>query len=83
MELTQEHFDQAIRALATQESVNELATRITTMEGVLNTHTTALQQLVSKKKTKENEDTVSLQRFKRLEDWAQKVGDKLGVKLEL
>ena len=52
------------------------------MEGVLSTHTTALEQLVRKKRTKEDENTVSLQRFKRLEDWAQKAGEKLGVKVQ-
>ena len=35
---------------------------------ILNNHTTALDTLLKKKKTKEDESAVSLHRFKRLED---------------
>ena len=50
---------------------------------ILNTHTTALDMLLTKKKTKDEENIVSAERFKRFENWAQQVGLKLGIKLEL
>ncbi len=46
-------------------------------------HTTALDSLLIKKKTKDEEKLVSSERFERLENWAQQVGLKLGIKLEL
>ena len=50
---------------------------------VLAQHTAALEQLMSEKKTETNNETVSAHRFDRLELWAQQVGPKVGVKLEL
>jgi hypothetical protein len=83
MELTKEHFDQAIKGLATQQSVDDLASRVTTIEKTLSQHTSALEKLLTKKKTKDDENTVSAERFKRIEDWAVQVGQKLGIKLEV
>lgn len=50
---------------------------------ILDTHTKALDQLLTRKKTKDDENTVSAARFDRLEHWAKQVGEKIGVKLEL
>jgi len=83
MELTKEHFDQALKGLATQQSVDELAGRLTEVEKTLSAHTAALDQLLHKKKIKDDERTVSVERFDRLEHWAQQVGQKLGIKLEV
>ena len=46
-------------------------------------HTAALDELLTEKKNKTNNETVSAHRFDRLEHWAQEVGPKVGVKLEL
>jgi hypothetical protein len=50
MELTKEHFDQAVKGLATQQSVDELAGRMTIVEQLLNSHTTALDALPTTRK---------------------------------
>ncbi len=49
----------------------------------LERHTTILDQLLTKKKTKDDEETVAIFRFSRLENWAKKVGEKLRIKFEL
>jgi len=49
----------------------------------LDVHTSALDKLLKNKQTKEDEATISAERFDRLEKWAQQVGRKLGIKLEL
>ena len=83
MELTKEHFDQAIKGLATQDSVDELVGRLTTVETTLASHTTTLDGLAKDVKKLLDEKTVSVARFDRLEHWAQLVGEKVGLKLEL
>jgi hypothetical protein len=83
MELTKEHFDQAIKGLATQDSVDELVGRLTTVETTLANHTTTLDGLAKDVKKLLDEKTVSVARFDRLEHWAQLVGEKVGLKLEL
>lgn len=83
MELTKEHFDQSIKGLATQESVNELAGKLATVETTLASHTTSLDGLAKGVKKVLDEKTISVARFDRLEHWAQLVGAKLGIKLEL
>ena len=83
MELTKEHFDKAVKGLATQESVDELARTVAQVQLTVNGHTTALDQLLTKKQSKEDNTTVSVARFDRIEQWAQQVGQKLGIKLEL
>jgi hypothetical protein len=45
--------------------------------------TTSLDKLLTKKKAKDDEHTVSAGRFDQLECWAQQVGNKLGIKLEV
>lgn len=50
---------------------------------ILNIHTAALDQLLKEKKARDEEETVSAERFDRLEHWAVLAGKKLGIKLEL
>ena len=69
--------------LATQESVDEIKTDLAEMKTTLAAHTTSLDNLLTAKKNKADEKTVSENRFDRLEHWAQLVGRKLGIKLEL
>ncbi len=125
MELTREHFDKAVKDLATQESVEDLGKTVAQINLTVNTHTAGFKQLdgkadrtavlaanlveefhevpatlksivrtldshtavleqrLSKKKAKDEEKTVSVERFDRLEHWAALVGKKLGIKLEL
>lgn len=49
----------------------------------LEEHTTALANLATDVKTLLDEKTISAARFDRLEHWGQKVGEKVGIKLEL
>jgi uncharacterized protein YoxC len=69
--------------LATQESVDELTKTVAEIEKTVSGHTTSLDQLLTTKKNKVDENTVSTARFDRLEHWAQLVGQKLDIKLEL
>jgi hypothetical protein len=92
MELTKEHLDEVLKSLATKKDLGALATsqelaEITTdlaeMKTTLASHTTSLDKLLTAKKTKADERVVSANRFDRLEHWAQLVGQKLDIKLEL
>jgi hypothetical protein len=65
-------------------------TKLSSMEGTLaqhtktlDTHTKALDILLTASKNKTDANTVSSDRFSRLERWAEQVGQKLGIKLEL
>ena len=69
--------------LATQESVDELTKTVANIEKTVSGHTTSLDKLLTAKKNKTDEIIVSAARFDRLEHWAQLVGQKLGIKLEL
>jgi hypothetical protein len=79
MELTKEHFDQALQGLATQESVDELAGRMTKVEKILNGHTTALDAIAQNTKTWDMELPVLRERLQRMEDWITRAATKLGV----
>jgi predicted nucleic acid-binding Zn-ribbon protein len=68
--------------LATSEELQSTNTRLTTIEGTLNNHTTALANLATDVNKLLDEKTVSAERFERLEHWAHQVGEKIGVKLE-
>ena len=83
MELTKEHFDQAVKGLATQDSLDELVKTVSEMQIALNVHTTALDTLLKARQIKTDEKTVFAERFTRLELWAKQVGKKLGIQLEL
>jgi hypothetical protein len=69
--------------LATQESLDELTTTVAKIEKTVSDHTTSLDRLLTAKKNKADENTISAERFDRLEHWAQLVGRKLDIKLEL
>ena len=73
-----------------REELKPVNTRLSTIEQTLaqhtktlDVHTKALDTLLSKKKDKDEEKTVSVERFDNLEHWATLVGKKLGIKLEL
>ena len=83
MELTKEHFDQAVKGLATQESVEDLSKTVDQIKLTQDNHTMVLGQMVTEKKKKEDKKVISEDRFDRLEHWAVLVGKKLGIKLEL
>ncbi len=65
------------------ETLAEQGATLTEHTKILNTHSSALTQLLIKKKNKDEEKLVSAERFDRLEHWARQVGLKLGIKLEL
>ena len=69
--------------LATSEELAEIKTDLAGMKTTLASHTTSLDQLLTAKKNKADEKTVSADRFDRLEHWAQLVGQKLGIELKL
>ena len=83
MELTKEHFDQAVKGLAMQDSLNELIKTVAEVKKIVDVHTTALDTLLTASKNKADAGTVSSERFERIERWAGQVGQKLGIKLEL
>lgn len=57
--------------------------RLSSIEKTLEVHTRALDTLLKARKEYQEEKSVSIERFKRLENWAEQVGQKLGIKLEL
>ena len=65
------------------EKLHSMDTRLTAVEKTLNQHTTMLDSLTKDVKILLDEKTVSAHRVERLEQWAQQVGPKVGVKLEL
>ena len=65
------------------ERLDKVESMLGTIETIQNQHTAALTQLLTEKKNKEEEKLVSAERVDRLEHWAQQVGLKLGIKLEL
>ena len=69
--------------LATSEELAEIKTDLAGMKTTLASHTTSLDKLLTAKKNKADEKTVSSERFDRLEHWAQLVGQKLDIKLKL
>ncbi len=92
MELTKEHFDEVLKTLATKKDLEHLATGeelgsvkggIEALQETLDSHTTMLDHLLTAKKNKAEEKTISAARFDRLEKWAEQVGQKLDIKLEL
>lgn len=63
--------------------LDPIKTRLSTIEKILEIHTSALEKLLTEKKVREDERIISADRFDRLEHWAVLVGNKLGIKLEL
>ena len=67
----------------TSEDVKDLTTRLTAVEENQATHSTVLNGIAKDVKTLLDEKTIYAARFDRLEHWAQQVGTKIGIKLEL
>ncbi|MEK7161300.1 MAG: hypothetical protein AAB729_01265 [Patescibacteria group bacterium] len=65
------------------EDLHEVPATLKSIVRTLDSHTAVLEQLLTKKKTKDEETVISAERFDRLEHWAFQVGKKLGIKLEL
>ena len=73
-----------------KEELEPINTRLAAIEETLSEHTETLSQhtaaldlLLRERKNKSDNETVSAHRFERLEQWAQQVGLKLGIKLPL
>jgi len=58
-------------------------TKLAAVEETLSQHTAALDGLAKDVKTLLDEKTTTTHRIERIEKWAQPVGEKLGIKLEL
>jgi hypothetical protein len=71
-----------IAALLKQE-LDPIKTDIAAIRSTVDRHTSMLDGLAADVKTIRDEKTISARRFDRLEHWAQKVGEKIGIKLEL
>ena len=65
------------------EDFHEVPETLKAIQQTLNSHTTMLDSLATDVKKVLDEKTISAARFDRLEKWAQQVGEKVGVKLEL
>ena len=61
----------------------EVKTIVTRHTEILDNHSAALEAMLKQKKNKEDEAAIAAHRFERQERWAQKVGENLGIKLEL
>lgn len=57
--------------------------KLAAIEETVSSHTAALANLACDVKKVLDEKTISANRFDRLEHWGQKVGEKVGIKLEL
>ena len=73
----------AIEQLLDVKLDEKLDAKLAPIRETLNQHTTALDSLAKDVKTLLGEKTVSAERFERLEHWAQRVGERLGIKLEV
>jgi hypothetical protein len=69
--------------LATSQELAELKADLEGVKITQARHTTSLELLLTKKKIKDDETTIAASRVDRLEHWAQLVGQKLDIKLEL
>ena len=65
------------------EDFHDVPATLKSIVQTLNSHTAVLEQLLIQKKAKDEEKTVSADRFDRLEQWAVLAGKKLGIRLEL
>lgn len=74
---------EAIENLLESKLEEKLEEKLEPIRAVQRAHTTMLEQLMTEKKTKEDNNTVTEYRFERLEKWGEKVGSSVGIKLEL
>ena len=81
MELTKEHFDQAVKNLATNEQITELSTKIEAVQETLTTHG-GLLDAVAKNTQDWNTELVAVRaRLDRHDQWFKQVSEKLNLKL--
>lgn len=61
----------------------EVKTIVTRHTEILDNHSAALEAMLKRKNNKEDEAAIAAHRLNVSEKWAQKVGENLGIKLEL
>ena len=66
-----------------RETLDEHTRILSEHTEILSQHTAALDELLTDKKNRVNNEAIIAHRFERIEHWAQEVGPKVGVKLEL
>jgi len=71
-----------VALLATSEELGAVSTRLTTIEGILNNHTTTLDAIVKDTSNWNTEMVVMRERMKRYEDALKLVGQKLNLDLQ-
>ena len=81
-EITVEAIAKAMETVLRDE-LEPIKTTLANMEETGNHHTTLLDGIAKDVKTLLDEKAISAKRFERLETWAQAVGEKIGIKLEL
>jgi hypothetical protein len=68
---------------AVEETLSDHTTVLHGHTSTLNNHTSILDALSKDVKTLLDDKTVTAHRIERIEHWAQMVGEKLGIKLEI
>jgi phage shock protein A len=81
MDLTREHFDAAIKGLATQLSLDELAERVATVEQTLASHTTSLDAIAKNTAHWRTEAAALHLAYSRHDAWLHQIAGKLGMEL--
>jgi hypothetical protein len=81
-EITLENIAKTMEAVLKQE-IEPINTRLDNIEKTQALHSASLEQLITEKKGREDNDKVSTHRFDRLEKWAKEVGNKVDIKIEL
>jgi tRNA threonylcarbamoyladenosine modification (KEOPS) complex Pcc1 subunit len=81
-EITLEGIAAVIHEELTME-LNPIKERLGNVEQTLAQHTTVLDSIAKDLKTLKDEKTIAASRLDRLEHWAQQVGRKLGIELEV
>lgn len=82
MELTKEHFDQALKGLATQQSLNDLADDFKEIKKTVNSHTSTLDAISVNTQSWTLEKAALVGRMNRHAEAIRQLADKLGLKLE-
>jgi hypothetical protein len=72
----------AIEDLLDSKLDEKFEEKLKPMYKTLEAHTTMLEQIITEKKNKDDNTTVAVYRFDRLETWAKKVGEKIGISPE-
>lgn len=82
MELTKEHFDQSVKGLATQQSLNQMADDLKDVKKTVNSHTSALDAISANTQSWTIEKAAMTGRMNRHAEAIRLLAEKLGVKLE-